>query len=377
MRLSDFIVQNIEAILSEWEAFAATLLPAATDLSPAALRDHAQEILEAIAKDLTTSQTREAQASKSKGRLPMAEDAPDTAAQTHAVLRARSGFDINQLVAEYRALRASVLRLWMDFAPLDQTGTRDMMRFNEAIDQAIAESVGHFHQSVERYRNLLLGMLGHDMRSPLSSIVMTAHYLARLNAGEEISSAAERLIRSGSSMQMLLDDLTDFNRTNLGLGLKIAPAKIDLAKVADDELDQFRALHPAREFEFSASGDTIGRWDGTRMQQMLRNLVSNAIKYGSPNLPVRVTIRGEQPDVHVEVTNSGYIDPSEVRHLFNPLRRGATDQVPHEAEEGLGLGLFIVREIAKAHGGEVEASCKRELTTFAVRLPRREGGIQS
>jgi len=157
VRLADFILHSMGPILAEWEAFAATLLPAAAGLDSLALRDHAQQILEAVSRDLKTPQTREAQSEKSKGRAARIEGAPETAAQAHAVLRARGGFDIIQLVAEYRALRASVLRLWMDFGPLDKSGVQDMIRFNEAIDQAIAESVGHFHRTVERYRNLLLG----------------------------------------------------------------------------------------------------------------------------------------------------------------------------------------------------------------------------
>jgi signal transduction histidine kinase len=377
MRLAEFILRDMEAILSEWEVFAATLLPAATGLDSLALRDHAQHILEAVAKDLSTPQTREAQSEKSKGRAPKVERAPETAAQTHAVLRARGGFDINQLVAEYRALRASVLRLWMDSSPLDKAGIDDIIRFNEAIDQAVAESVSHFHQTVEQYRNLLLGMLGHDMRSPLSSIIMTASHLAALSAGEEVSEAAARLIRGGASMQALLDDLTDFNRTNLGLGLRVVPSEIDLAQAAGDELEQLRAAHPHRRIEFTVSGDNRGRWDGARVQQLLRNLVSNAIRYGSPDMPIRVTLCGGQPEVCLEVSNSGYIDPSEIHQIFEPLRRGAAVQARHEAGDELGLGLFIVREIAKAHGGEVEARCEGEQTTFAVRLPRQEAGADS
>ncbi|HKV06641.1 MAG TPA: sensor histidine kinase [Thermoanaerobaculia bacterium] len=371
MRLAEFILHDMEAILVQWEAFAATLLPAATGLGSLALRDHAQHILEAVARDLSSPQTRDEQSEKSKGRAPKVEGAPETAAQTHAVLRARSGFDINQLVAEYRALRASVLRLWMDFSPLDKTAFEDMIRFNEAIDQAVAESVGHFHRTVEGYRNLLLGMLGHDMRTPLNAIVITASYLSALNAGEEVSEASARLIRSGSSMQALLDDLTDFNRTNLGLGLKVVPSDVDLAKAADDELEQLRAAYPDRRIEFAASGDTCGRWDAARVQQILRNLVSNAIQYGSPDMPVHVNLRGEPSGALLEVRNSGHIDPSEVPQIFDPLKRGAAERASHEAQDGLGLGLFIVREIAKAHGGEVHARCEGEQTTFAVSLPRQ------
>lgn len=227
VRLAEFILHDMEAIVAQWEAFAATLHPAATGMAPLALRDHAQPILEAVAKDLGTPQTREAQSEKSRGRAPTVAGAPETAAQTHAVLRARDGFDINQLVAEYRALRASVLRLWLDAGALDETGVEDVIRFNEAIDQAVAESVGHFHAQVERTRNLFLGMLGHDMRSPLQTIQATAARLAALNAGDQVSAAAARLIRSGAAMQALLDDLVDFNRARLGLGIRVVPSDLD------------------------------------------------------------------------------------------------------------------------------------------------------
>jgi len=106
MRLADFILRNMEPILEQWEAFAASLFAAARSMDSHALRDDAQQILEAVAKDLSSPQTREEQREKSLGRAPKLIDAPETAAQTHALLRARGGFNINQLAAEYRALRA-------------------------------------------------------------------------------------------------------------------------------------------------------------------------------------------------------------------------------------------------------------------------------
>lgn len=134
MRLAEFILRNMEAILAQWETFAATQLPAAANMKRLALRDHAQQILEAVSKDLGTVQSRDAQAEKSVGRAPVLIDAPETAAETHAILRARSGFNIKQLAAEYRALRASVLRLWIDACHPQAAHPEDMMRFNEAID---------------------------------------------------------------------------------------------------------------------------------------------------------------------------------------------------------------------------------------------------
>jgi signal transduction histidine kinase len=372
MRLADFILHDKDAILADWESFAATLLPAAARMAPLALRDHAPSILEAIAKDLRTPQTRAEQSEKSMGRAPTVAGAPETAAQTHAVLRAQSGFDINQLVAEYRALRASVLRKWMDTAPLDRGHVDDIVRFNEAIDQAVAESVGHFHAQVERSRNLLLGMIGHDMRSPLNTIVATAAYLADLHGEARVSDAAALLIRSGAAIQALLDDLVDFNRTALGLGINVVPTEIDLGAVVADEVELLRGAHPTRTIELSVDGDVRGRWDGARVQQLLRNLVSNAIRYGAQDTPVRVALRGGEAGVRLEVRNRGRtLEASTLHRLFDPLTRGSAPEGGPDAPGGLGLGLFIVREIAAAHGGDVDARSDAGETAFAVRLPRR------
>jgi signal transduction histidine kinase len=368
--LAEFILHDMEAILAEWEAFAATLLPGAASMTPLELRDHAQQILEAVAADLTIPQTAEEQAEKSRGRAPAVAGAPETAAQTHAVLRARSGFDINQLVAEYRALRATVLRLWLHSSQLEPADPQDVIRFDEAIDQAIAESVGHFSTQVEQARNLFLGMLGHDMRNPLNNILMTAQYLSVLNAGDKVSLAADRLIRSGASMQALLDDLVDFNRSTLGIGLKIAASDTDLGERLGDELEQLRGAHPDRLVELFVCGDLHGCWDAPRLQQVLRNLVLNAIRHGAPGTPVRVVLRGDEDDVTVEVINSGpAIEEAVLNQIFEPLRRGLAG-VDQDGRGGLGLGLFIVREIARAHGAEVAVRSADGETAFTLRLPR-------
>jgi signal transduction histidine kinase len=373
MRLADFILRDMESILVEWEAFAASLLPAAASMTPSALRDEAKEILEAVAKDLSTSQTKQAQIDKSRGRAPKLIDASETAAQTHAILRARSGLDINQLASEYRALRASVLRLWTESCQPDDINLEDVIRFNEAIDQALAESIEFFSDQVERSRNLLLGMLGHDMRNPLNAIQMTASYLAALNAGAEVSEAAFRLIRSGASIKALLDDLVDFNRTKLGLGINITLANVDLAKVLADEVEQLRGAHPGRRLELQVIGDTWGLWDGLRLQQLLRNLVSNAIKYGEADAPVRVVLTGEEASVRIEVVNSGPgLEQSDLNQIFDPLKRGSVQH--HDTYDSLGLGLYIVREVARAHGGEIDVRSDKGETVFAVRLPRRNEG---
>jgi hypothetical protein len=145
MTLSRFIAENIEAIADEWQSFALTMEPAALTLSARALRDHAKPILLAIAKDLASEQTALEQSEKSKGHAPM-QSASETAAATHGALRQVSGFDMNQVGSEYRALRASVIRLWTKQQPsgMDTAVVEDMIRFNEAVDQAVAESTSRF-----------------------------------------------------------------------------------------------------------------------------------------------------------------------------------------------------------------------------------------
>ena len=373
MRLPDFIQFQIEAILLEWETFAAAQLPAAAEMKSLALRDHAKQILQAIARDIRRPQTEEAQTLKSRGRAPLLRDTSKTAAETHALLRARSGFDIIQLAAEYRALRASVLRLWKDAGGVSSDEDfNDMLRFNEGIDQALAESISAFSVEIEGERNLLLGMIGHDMRNPLQAIRMTASYLQKLNAGEQVAAAAERLVFSGARLKAMLGDLSDFSRDKLGLGIEVSPHPIDLADVFLEEVQQLRAAHPARRIELTSSGDLRGVWDAGRMHQVLGNLLSNALKYGKRDSTVEVVLAGIGEEVVFSVTNDGVkIGEDALRAFFDPLSRGRHPQAHRDQDGGLGLGLYICRQIALAHGGTIHARSDENQTIFEVRLPRQ------
>jgi signal transduction histidine kinase len=373
MRLADFILGEMEPILAQWEAFAATLLPASTGMGSAELREEAEQMLLAITADLRTPQTRDAQHEKSLGQGSGLVGVSESAARTHGTLRARAGFTVNQIAAEYRALRASVLRLWIDDCAPKAPDLDDIIRFNEAIDQALAESVISFNAQIEQNRNLLLGMLGHDMRSPLQAIQVTSSYLAALNAGDQVSKAAGRLIRSGARMQALLDDLTEFNRTKLGLGINVTPAQVNLADVLAQELDELRAIHPDRQIELHVTGDLQGVWDGQRLQQLLGNLVLNAIKYGAQDTPVRVTVAGDATHVRIDVSNCGSaIEPTTLARIFDPLERGRNREKQDERAGSLGLGLYIASEIAKAHHGVIETRSDETETTFSVSIPRTE-----
>jgi signal transduction histidine kinase len=360
MRLPDFIETHMEQILSEWERFAMSLLPAAGGLDVAALRDHAEQILRAVARDLRTSQSSSEQTAKSRGETSRPAHSPETAAETHAVLRATGGFTMQQMVAEYRALRASVLRLWANAHEPGRDTLNDMTRFNEAIDQAVAESVDFFTLETERWRNVFLGVLGHDLRGPLNAILLTSRLLAALNDGTPVSAVTGRLIRGGERMRQLLDDLLDYSRASLDLGIPVAPALTDLAIACQEEVELQRAAWPDNVIELATAGPTQGVWDASRLKQVVGNLIANAAKYGHAGAPVWV----------LSVENTGpAIAAARTDGLFEPLRRGDHGDTQSE-RTSLGLGLFIVRQIVRAHGGKVSVSSQDGKTVFDVTLPR-------
>jgi hypothetical protein len=158
MRLADFIEQNASTIVDEAEVFARTQAPSGVQFSSAALRNDIPRILAAIVLDLRTTQSAAQQHTKSQGQAPL-QDGPESAASRHGRVRAKDGFEVNHMIAEFRALRASVLRLWAADVALREESVEDIIRFNEAIDQAVAESMVDFTKEVESWRDIFLGVL--------------------------------------------------------------------------------------------------------------------------------------------------------------------------------------------------------------------------
>jgi signal transduction histidine kinase len=376
MRLATFIESNRGAIVSAAEDFCRTLQPAARHLEGEALRDHLPKILDAIVKDLRTAQTPAESREKSLGQSLRAAGAPETAAQTHAMLRAKAGFDISQMVSEYRALRSSVLRLWLTPGQvLDQDSFVDMERFNEAIDQAVAESVAHFTAEADRWRHIFLAVLGHDLRGPLNAVLLTAELLSRMSLDAPVTAYTERLIRSGERMRNLLDSLLDYSRSSLGRGIAIHRSGVDLAAECEEELEVVRAALPGRQIDLVVSGATAGEFDASRVRESLANLVFNAARYGSEGSSISVSLSGSQDKVALSVANQGTTIPDDLLpSLFEPLRRGRSEPSGDSSgRSNLGLGLFIVHEVAVAHGGGVEVTSGDGRTAFTVTLARAPG----
>lgn len=375
MGLSRFISSNTAAIMDEFEAFALEQLPAAASMDLAALRDHAQQVLDAIALDMRQPQTRREQREKSMGHAIKDGSLEDTAAEIHGFQRAAAGFDVKQTASEYRALRASVLRLWLDSEPkLGREEVFEVVRFNEAMDEALAESLLYFANEAARMRNLFLGVLSHELRTPLSTIMASGQSLvvgARLN--KEMPGVAERVLRAGRRIGSLLDDLLDYVRSGLGEGIRVSPVRVDMAAVCERIVTELRPTHPTRTIDLAVHGDLGCVCDEQRIAQAVSNLIGNAMRYGDATTPVEVVADGAAPgEVRVTVKNAGAPIPRETcESLFDPLVRGAN---AGEGSNGynLGLGLYIVREIVRAHGGSAEVmSDVASGTVFTLRIPRR------
>ena len=225
MRLPQFLRENLESILIEFAAFVRTLVPSAGGMTDLALRDHAEDILLAIASDIETAQSESQRRTKSEGRAPAAA-CRETSATAHGVMRQMAGFDLNQVSGEYRALRATVLRLWKDSTDkVDASVLEEMTRFNEAIDQALAESIAAYSARTAESRDLFLAVLGHDLRSPLGSLSACLELMDRFDS--PTAPQRERVFaianRSVSVIDMMVTDLLEYTRTRLGRGIEVVP----------------------------------------------------------------------------------------------------------------------------------------------------------
>jgi signal transduction histidine kinase len=220
---------------------------------------------------------------------------------------------------------------------------------------------------VEEARERFIGILGHDLRNPLGAIMTSAELLAEAGLRGMFARAVDRIERSTRRMSAMIDDVLDFARGRLGGGIPIERESCDLARIAGDEVDEMRLAFPGRAILCEATGDLKGEWDADRIEQLLSNLIGNAIQHGVD--PTTVLVRDAGDDVVVSIHNGGPpIPPATLPRLFEPFQHGAPD-----ASDGLGLGLYICSEIVRAHRGTIDVSSSEDAgTTVTVVLPRRE-----
>jgi signal transduction histidine kinase len=376
MKFSSFIEGNLDSILSEWDAFARTLLPAAKTLSDFQLRDDAREILIAIAADMDTGQTEGQRSAKSRQMLQLP-DARLTAAASHGALRHSAGFDLVQLTGEFRALRASVLALWAkaDAAASGKAALEEIARFNEGIDQALAESVERYSADLAKSRDMFLAVLGHDVRGPLSGIRMATDVLVMPLVAETLRiQVAMRIRRASDVIGRLTTDLLEYTRSRLGRGIPIERSTCDLRRVCEEALDVIKGSYPDQQFVSEISGELRMQADPVRMQQVVSNMLQNAVQHGDRSLPVALGLVGEEKEVVLSIANFGDPIPADaLQVIFEPLVQVPSSQTEaHERPStSLGLGLFIVKEIVRGHGGTIAVESSAGTgTVFTIRLPR-------
>jgi len=251
----------------------------------------------------------------------------------------------------------------------------EITRFNEAVDQALAESIASYSDEVVRSRDTFLAILGHDLRSPLSAVTMSAAYLAVPGRVSPEARTPLMLIKqSALTMSLMIRDLLEYTRTRLGKRIPVMPFAYDVGLVCEAAHDEVQAAHPDCVFDLEMAGDLRAEVDPARLGQVLSNLLNNAIQYGTSGSPISLLARGETNAVVIEVTNQGAPIPSNaLQVIFNPLVQLRTEHggSPDPLSTSLGLGLCIAKEIVAGHGGTLRVeSSGAEGTVFTITLPR-------
>ncbi|MFL5306127.1 MAG: ATP-binding protein [Polyangia bacterium] len=248
---------------------------------------------------------------------------------------------------------------------------RELLHSRKRLEVLVAEATRLQAEAKERamFAEQMMGIVSHDLRNPLSTIQTGAALLARgdLSAGQQrvlarIASATDRATR-------LIGDLLDFTQARLGSGLMVVPQSIDLHAVVAEAVEDLRLAYQGRTIAHERVGAGGCLADANRLAQLVGNLVSNAMTYGTPEAPVRVVSAVEESAVAISVHNQGPPIPAEVLpQIFQPMSRGSE---AGRASRSVGLGLYIVSEIARAHGGQTSVtSTPAEGTTFTTVLPR-------
>jgi len=250
-------------------------------------------------------------------------------------------------------------------------GRGDVVGGVTAIEDVTAErAIAAERERIAEFQHQMLGIVGHDLRNPLSAMVAGIALLDAMIEGTPAVRVVRRLDSSTQRMTRIVEQLLDMTRARLGQGIPIEPRDIDLVALVKSVVDEASLAYPRTRFDLAEVVEVSGRWDPDRLAQVVSNLMGNAAQYGRKEAPVAVRLDKTPATVSITVTNEirdAPIPPDQIAVLFDPYRRS------HGSEHrrgGLGLGLYIVAQIVKAHGGSIDVTSTWAGTAFCVVLPR-------
>jgi signal transduction histidine kinase len=347
------ILANRRQILDRWASRARQLTPEARRLPRRELEDNLPGILDELARALARGET-------SGQRSPNAVE--------HGKQRFRVGFDLEAVVREYAILREVIFELF-DVSGVPVTFD-EITTVSEVISGGITNAVVEYSRARTHILEIMVGVLSHDLRDPLHAITLGADSLLKVETASigVVAAVARRMRRSAARMKRHVEYLLDVTRAGFAGGFPIKRRWTDAAQVAGAIVDEYAAANPDRRIILECDGIYTGSWDADRLAQVTANLISNALRHGSLNDPITVRINGDEEQSVLEVHNFG--DPIGEQRL--PRIFEAFEPRPEGESDGLGLGLYIAREIVRAHGGTIDVESDRDRgTTFRIQLPRR------
>jgi len=346
MRLSDHLRERKQAICDAWMAAVRAELPQLGDLDRSAVVDHLPEFVDGLGHWID-------------GDRDSARGGFDALVTGHALQRLGYGVDLATLTREYAIERRVLLAEARDHATVDE-----LIALNEGMDEAILAAVRRYMEERDRARDRFVGILGHDLRTPLNAIAMVSNVLLE-DPDDGKKKLGQTIARSTDRMARMVRDVIDFARGAQGEGIPVALVECDLGDICEDAVAELRIAHPGREITVEIEGDLLGYFDLDRAMQAMSNVIGNAIQHGED--PIEVTVREaeDHQSITTTVRNRGRAIPEDERaRLFDPYRRGTG------AAAGLGLGLYIVQQIALAHGARCEVSSDTQTTTVSIVWPR-------
>lgn len=218
-----------------------------------------------------------------------------------------------------------------------------------------------------RFNEMFVAAVGHDLRNPISAVITGAKLIAQRATDADVVRLSTTIRNGALRMQRMTNALFDLTRARLDGGIPIRPGALDLRLLAEKVFEEHQLAAPTRAMSLRIHGNLEGCWDATRLEQIISNLLGNAVQHGLESVPIAMAVSGEPSAVLIEVRNGGVISSEALPDLFNPFR----GRHGGPRSDGLGLGLFIVRQIALAHGGRVDVeSSEQGGTAFQLRIPR-------